>query len=212
MSTTTVDRSDNQASRSADSVFQREDVDAALRATTFTEGLDLRGVAIATETADRLVKAFADTVFSRKSFRDETTIVVAPESLVEVATWMRDTAGFGLLSDLSPCDWLGANSHTTFAPKRFSVSYIITKLVPGAPRLRLQVWVDDTESIPSLISIYPTADWHEREAYDFFGIEFSNREGLRRLIMPEDWVGHPLRKDYPIGGEPVKFTNSLREI
>ena len=52
----------------------------------------------------------------------------------------------------------------------------------------------------------------EREAFVFFGIEFTGREGLRRLIMPEDWVGHPLRKDYPIGGEPVTFTNSVREI
>ncbi len=76
----------------------------------------------------------------------------------------------------------------------------------------MRVWVDEGEALPSLVAVYPTADWHEREAFDFFGIEFTGREGLRRLIMPDDWVGHPLRKDYPIGGEPVTFTNAAREL
>ena len=71
---------------------------------------------------------------------------------------------------------------------------------------------DDDPSIDTWVPLYAGANWHEREAFDFFGIEFTGREGLRRLIMPDDWVGHPLRKDYPIGGEPVTFTNSVREI
>jgi NADH-quinone oxidoreductase subunit C len=87
----------------------------------------------------------------------------------------------------------------------------------GAPQLRLRVWVDEGESVPSVMGVWPTADWHEREAFDFFGIDFigedgKRRAGLKRIIMPEDWEGHPLRKDYPMGGEPVKFTNSLREL
>jgi NADH-quinone oxidoreductase subunit C len=78
--------------------------------------------------------------------------------------------------------------------------------------VRVRVWVDEGVSVPSVVGVWPTADWHEREAFDFFGIEFTGRDGLRRLIMPDDWVGHPLRKDYPIGGEPVKFTNAGREL
>ena len=57
--------------------------------------------------------------------------------------------------------------------------------------------------------MWPTADWHEREQYDLMGIEFTGHPNLRRLIMPSDWAGHPLRKDYPIGGEPVQFTDDV---
>jgi NADH-quinone oxidoreductase subunit C len=189
-----------------ESGFQREEVDAAVRGEAYVSPIDQRGVAIATEAAARLVEEFGDRVLEWKNFRDEITVVVPPEAIVEVLTFLRDMAGFALLSDLSPCDWLDKRD------KRFAVSYHVTRLVAGAPRLRVQVWVDEGESIPSVIPVHPTADWHEREAFDFFGIEFTGRQGLRRLIMPDDWVGHPLRKDYPMGGEPVKFTNSLREI
>jgi NADH:ubiquinone oxidoreductase subunit C len=92
-------------------------------------------------------------------------------------------------------------------PKRFSVSYHLLALRQGAPRARLQCWVEDSERVPSVISVWPTCDWHEREQYDLMGIVFHGHPNLERLIMPEDWEGHPLRKDYPIGGEPVRFTD-----
>jgi NADH-quinone oxidoreductase subunit C len=94
------------------------------------------------------------------------------------------------------------------APKRrrFSVSYHLLALRQGAPRVRLQVWVDDGEAVPSVIGTWPTADWHEREAWDLFGISFDGHPNLRRILMDDDWEGHPLRKDYPIGGEPVRFS------
>jgi NADH-quinone oxidoreductase subunit C len=193
------------------SSFQREDVDAAVRSEEreYVSPVDPRGVAAATEVAGQLVEHLGARVDAWSVYCDEVTLDVPVDALVEASTWLRDKAGFALLSDLSPCDrWSSERVH----PKRFSVAYLFTKLAPGAPRLRLRVWVDEGEPVPSLVDVYPTADWHEREAYDFFGIEFSGRAGLRRLIMADDWVGHPLRKDYPIGGEPVKFTNSLREI
>lgn len=192
----------------ASSEFQLEEVEAAQRGATFGLGgrPDPRGVGIATETAVRLAAEFPGDVVDWVSFRDEVTVVVRPQALVTVATFLRDVNGFALLSDISSCDWLDRRE------KRFSVSYHCTKLVPGAPRLRLQVWVDDGESVPSVIRVWPTADWHEREAYDLMGITFSEREGLRRILMPDDWVGHPQRKDYPMGGEPVKFTSTPREI
>jgi NADH-quinone oxidoreductase subunit C len=94
------------------------------------------------------------------------------------------------------------------APKtrRFSVSYHLLALQRGAPRVRLQVWVDDGEPVPSVVGIWPTADWHEREAWDLFGIRFDGHPNLERILMDDDWEGHPLRKDYPIGGEPVRFS------
>ena len=95
--------------------------------------------------------------------------------------------------------------------KRFSVSYHLVAVVSGArgaPRVRLQVWCDEGESVPSVVSVWPTADWHEREAYDLMGIEFEGHPNLKRILMDDDWEGHPLRKDYPIGGEPVRFSGA----
>jgi NADH-quinone oxidoreductase subunit C len=190
--------------------MQREEVDAALRgAVAPTDHVDHAGLALAVQAAGELVEHLGDHALAWTTWRDETTVTVAPEALVDAATFMRDVAGFALLSDISPCDRLDSvREHRA----RFNVDYMFTRLVQGAPRVRIRTWVDEGQSLASLIEVYPTADWHEREAYDFFGIEFTGREGLRRLIMPDDWVGHPLRRDYPIGGEPVQFTNSPREL
>ena len=163
----------------------------------------------------------------------ETTVVVDPAQLVEAATFVRDELGFAFLSDLSPTDYLGWGTKGVSGyigtatgrdlnlpmtqgyqalpgrkPKRFSVSYHLLALREGAPRVRLQVWLDDGERVPSVVPIWPTADWHEREAFDMFGIEFAGHPNLTRILMPDDWEGHPLRKDYPIGGEPVRFSEA----
>lgn len=190
--------------------LQREDVDAALHASPTISHVDQRGLAIATLAAKASVKEFGDAIAAWNVWRDEITLDVNRKKIVDVALFLRDKQGFGLLSDISPCDRLDAQSGSY--PARFNVDYQITKLVEGAPRIRLRVWVNEGDDIPSLVHVWPTADWHEREAFDFFGIEFSGRDGLRRLIMPDDWVGHPMRKDYPIGGEPVRFTNTPREL
>jgi len=73
-------------------------------------------------------------------------------------------------------------------------------------RLRLEVSVTvEAPQIPSVCPVYPTADFHEREAWDMFGIEFTGHPGLTRILMPDDWDGHPQRKDYPLGGVPVEY-------
>ncbi|MEX0816662.1 MAG: NADH-quinone oxidoreductase subunit C [Gaiellales bacterium] len=161
----------------------------------------------------------------------ETTVVVETERLVEAATYLRDEAGFDFLSDITPTDYLGweqprvaghwgnrggrdLNSPGSWGlakqpeekPKRFSVSYHLLALREGAPRLRLQVWCDDGEPVQSVVRVWPTADWHEREAWDMMGIPIDGHPNLERILMEEDWEGHPLRKDYPLGGEPVRFS------
>jgi NADH-quinone oxidoreductase subunit C len=93
-------------------------------------------------------------------------------------------------------------------PKRFSVSYHLLALGGEPRRLRLQVWVEEGEPVPSVVSIWPTADWHEREAYDLMGVAIEGHPNLRRILTDDDWEGHPLRKDYPIGGEPVRFSEA----
>jgi NADH:ubiquinone oxidoreductase subunit C len=91
-------------------------------------------------------------------------------------------------------------------PTRFAINYHLLAVVPGAPRVRVQIWVEESRSVPSVIEIWPTADWHEREQFDLMGITFEGHPHLRRIIMEDDWEGHPLRKDYPLGGEPVRFS------
>src|SRR5918998_497520 len=91
-------------------------------------------------------------------------------------------------------------------PKRFSMSYHLLRLEQGAPRVRLKVWLDDGEGVPSVVGVWPTADWHEREAWDMMGIRVDGHPNLVRILLDDDWEGHPLRKDYPLGGEPVRFS------
>ena len=168
---------------------------------------------------------------SEKEAHGEQTVVVEPERLVEAALHLRDEEGFSFLSDISPTDYLGWGQKGVagyigtatgrdlnrpgsqgfqalpeLKPKRFSMSYHLLALRPGAPRLRLQVWLDDGEPVPSVVEVWPTADWHEREAWDLMGIRIEGHPNLARILMDDDWEGHPLRKDYPIGGEPVRFS------
>jgi NADH-quinone oxidoreductase subunit C len=168
--------------------------------------------------------------------RGETTVVVETDVLLDAALHLRNDHGFNFLADLTPTDYLGWNERpvagywgSSFGrdinrpgswglakmpepkPKRFSVSYHLLRLAPGAreaPRLRLQVWCDDGEPVPSVVSVWPTADWHEREAWDLMGIRIEGHPNLVRIIMEDDWEGHPLRKDYPLGGEPVRFSSA----
>ena len=161
----------------------------------------------------------------------ETTLVVDPPRLLEACLHLRDEHGFSFLSDVAAADYLGwggagvagyigtASGRNINAPgsgglarlpepkpKRFSMSYHLLALRPGAPRVRVQVWVDEGEPVPSVVPVWPTADWHEREAWDLMGIRIEGHPNLRRILMDDDWEGHPLRKDYPIGGEPVRFS------
>ena len=92
-------------------------------------------------------------------------------------------------------------------PKRFSVSYQLLRVGDDPTRVCVQVWLDDGEPIASVLSVWPAADWFEREAWDMMGISFEGHPNLVRILMPEDWEGHPLRKDYPLGGEPVRFSD-----
>ncbi|HYZ19268.1 MAG TPA: NADH-quinone oxidoreductase subunit C [Gaiellaceae bacterium] len=170
-------------------------------------------------------------VVERSAAHGETTLIVDPARLVEACTHLRDEEGFDFLADITAVDYLGwgtrgiAGYYGTVGgrnlnepaaqgfsrapspkPTRFAVNYHLLALRRGAPRLRVQVWAEDAEAVPSVVSVWPTADWHEREAWDLMGIPFEGHPNLSRIIMEDDWEGHPLRKDYPIGGEPVRFS------
>jgi NADH-quinone oxidoreductase subunit C len=161
----------------------------------------------------------------------ETTLVVDPARIVEACTHLRDEEAFNFLADVSPADYLGwgqagvsgylgtpdgrnLNQPMTQGyerlpepkPKRFSVSYHLLRVGDEPVRIRVQAWLDDGEEIDSVIGVWPAADWFEREAWDMFGIRFRGHPNLTRILLDDDWEGHPLRKDYPLGGEPVRFS------
>ena len=106
--------------------------------------------------------------------------------------YLRDDGGFVMLEDITAVDWL-------LRAPRFDVVYNMIALFRAEP-LRLKVAVDPETPVPSLTALWPSANWYEREIYDLFGLTFSDHPDLRRIEMPDDWEGHPLRKDYPITG------------
>ena len=138
--------------------------------------------------------------------RGELTLYVPRERLLDLLRLLRDDHDlrFELLSSLSGVDYLGHPGHKD-DPKRLHVAYHLTSL-SYRRRVRVEVAVSpDDPHVPSVVGLYPTADWHERETWDFFGIVFDGHPALTRIEMPDDWPGHPQRKDYPLGGVPVEY-------
>jgi NADH:ubiquinone oxidoreductase subunit C len=167
-------------------------------------------------------------VESRGDFGEQTVVVEAAR-LVEACEHLRND-GFNFLADIAAVDYLGWGERGVAGyigtaggrdlnapgsqgferlpdpkPKRFAMNYHLLA-IPDGRRARVQVWLDEGEPVPSVVPVWPTADWHEREAWDLMGIRAEGHPNLVRILMEDDWEGHPLRKDYPIGGEPVRFS------
>ncbi|WP_088286361.1 NADH-quinone oxidoreductase subunit C [Kineosporia sp. A_224] len=133
--------------------------------------------------------------------RDEMTLHVHRERLLEVVRALRDEPDlrFELLSGVS-----GVHYPQESGRELHAVYHLLS--ITNNRRLRLEVTCPDADPhIPSIVEVYPTADWHERETWDFFGIQFDGHPALTRIEMPDDWPGHPQRKDYPLGGIPVEY-------
>jgi NADH-quinone oxidoreductase subunit C len=133
--------------------------------------------------------------------RGELTMHIAPERIAKVCQVMRDDPAlrFELCSSVSGVDYLGSDH------RRLHIVYQLTSMTYRR-RVRLETAVTAEEPrLPSVTGVYPTADWQEREAYDMFGVVFEGHPGLTRILMPDDWEGHPQRKDYPLGGVPVEY-------
>ena len=159
------------------------------------------------DVADALADAMAERQIPESAIEQitvahgEMTVYVARAHLVELLQTLRDDAAlrFELASSVSGVDY-GKD-----VPRRLHVVYELLSMTYRR-RVRLEVAVDvDDATVPSAVSVYPTADWHEREVWDMFGIAFAGHPGLTRILMPDDWVGHPQRKDYPLGGIPVEY-------
>jgi NADH-quinone oxidoreductase subunit C len=141
----------------------------------------------------------------------QATLLVGPDSVREVVGYLKEAPGqeYGFLASLHAADYLPAEP-------RFAVHYELLNM-PRVERLCVKALIadpgpDKLPEVDSVVELFPGAEFPEREVYDFFGIVFRGHPDLRRILMPEDYVGWPQRRDFPVGGDPVIFTNTESEI
>jgi NADH-quinone oxidoreductase subunit C len=144
----------------------------------------------------KLKSTFPDAVVNVEEYRGDVTVTIKRDALLPVCTFLRDDpdCSFRFLVDVTAVDYKDKTP-------RFVVVYHLLSH-EHSQRLRLKVPLDDEEQeIETVIGIWPTANWHERETYDLMGIKFLNHPDLRRILLPYHWECHPLRKDYPLEGK-----------
>lgn len=158
------------------------------------------------DVVDALIDALGEDAFSAAVervvvYRDELTLEVRREHLVAVARTLRDDPALRF----EMCLGVSGVHYPEEAGRELHAVYPLMSITHQR-RIRVEVAAPDADPhVPSLYSVYPTTDWHERETYDFFGIIFDGHPSLTRIEMPDDWEGHPQRKDYPLGGVPVEY-------
>ncbi len=141
----------------------------------------------------KLKEKFSDSILNVAEFRGETTVTVKRDDIVSICAFLKQDIGFNFLTDLCGVDYLGKSP-------RFMVVYHLYS-IGNKVRLRLKVPVPENDPrVDTVSGVWGTASWHERECWDLMGISFNKHPDLRRILMPADWEGHPLRKDYPLQG------------
>jgi NADH-quinone oxidoreductase subunit C len=153
----------------------------------------------------KIRERYPDAIEEIYEFRGDTWLYIRPDYLLRVCALLRNDPDLNYLylSDVMGIDWL-PKWQAGEKPKRFEVVYNLYSPV-SFQRIFLKVRVDEGERMPSVTPIWEGANYPEREVYDMFGIPFEGHPNLKRILMPDDWVGHPLRKDYPLGGEEIPF-------
>jgi len=186
--------------------------DLALRQSTFKA--DLARVEAFSLNPDNSVEfkvltdnGFGDEIVGAKRFRDQDFITVKKERIVEILTLLKHDpeTDYKLVSDIFGIDLYGFDKEP-----RFEVTYSLYSISTHR-RIVIKAQVsEDDPTIDSASGVWAAANWAERETWDLMGIAFNNHPDLRRIMMPDDWIGHPLRKDFPLGGEEVEFSHNVR--
>ena len=146
------------------------------------------------EAVEKIETRFQDNILLKNSFRDELSLTVSKDSLIEIMTFCKKDLGFDYLVDLTAVDNLGTNP-------RYEVVYELYSYSDSC-HLRIKVGVDESErEVSSVVGLWPTANWHEREAFDMIGVTFSGHPDMRRILMWEGYPYYPLRKDFPLAGK-----------
>ena len=149
----------------------------------------------------KLKEKYASSIIDIVGFRGEVTVTVKKDDVLAILSFLKQSLQFNLLTDVTAVDYLGKKDD------RFMLVYQLFS-IGNKDRLRIKVPLAESDGhIQSATQVWATANWLEREVFDLFGIVFDNHPDLRRILMTEDWVGHPLRKDYPLQGpdrEPYK--------
>jgi len=156
---------------------------------------------------EKIKAAFPDAIEDTNDFRGEQTLYIRKGQIKGICQLLRDDPGlsFKFLSDICADDFLPEFP-------RFAVNYHLYSYDHNH-RLRLRTWVEDPEEGPETVaSVWSIATWLEMEVWDLMGIRFKGNDSLRRLFLPQDWQGHPLRKDYPLGYEEVQFSFNWQEV
>ena len=139
-------------------------------------------------------------------FRGQQQVTLPVDQIVAAAAALRDKYGFEIMPDITAVDYWPQTS------PRFHVVYQFNSISKNI-RVTVRVPLDGSDpTLPTMTGVYPNANWLERELWDMFGIRAEGHPDLRRILMPYDWEGHPLRKDYPLGYEEVQFTFNYDEI
>jgi NADH-quinone oxidoreductase subunit C len=146
-----------------------------------------------------LAERYGDAITGGHDERGELTLFVAPDAIADACRFLKNEQQFNRLSGITGVDWWPDKP-------RFEVVYLLHSL-PRNQRLRLKCRVDEGQEIESVTSVWRAANWYERETFDLFGVVFRNHPDLRRIMMPADWEGHPLRKDYPVHGHKYSYQN-----
>ena len=149
--------------------------------------------------AAALAASYSDAIVDGHDQHGDLTLIIDPASIVNVCRFLRDQQQFNRLSGITAVDWWPADP-------RFEVVYLLHSL-PNNQRLRLKCRVGENDEIESVTGVWRAANWYERETFDLFGVRFRNHPDLRRIMMPIDWEGHPLRKDYPVHGHKYSYQN-----
>lgn len=148
-------------------------------------------------TAAIIDQQLPDAVLDARSAFGELTLSIAAAQIVDVCRLLKDSAGFERLSAVTAVDWWPREP-------RFEVVYLLHS-IRNTARLRLSARLGEEEEIDSVCSVWRGANWYEREVFDLFGIRFRSHPNLERIMMPADWQGHPLRKDYPVHGHRYSY-------